>query len=258
MILSAEQQQIYGAIVERRPSNGTAERRLSQLEEILGRKPTELETVLLRQLTPEEKLLEDLHATDPENKRMFTYSLYAESVEKTGIDALTGLYNRARFEEELKRAVDRVDALHAGSPKRQYERKPYDVSLLAMDIDHFKHINDTYGHPEGDEVLKHIAAILKNEKVIREDDTAARVGGEEFNIILPYTNMEIAAIIGERVRRGIETGCKERWHDATVSIGVANYKEVCDSPEDLKRFADIALYQAKKAGRNRVCLYEKP
>jgi diguanylate cyclase (GGDEF)-like protein len=127
-----------------------------------------------------------------------------------------------------------------------------------MDIDYFKRINDTYGHPKGDEVLKRVARIIQDKGGIREDDTAARVGGEEFNIILPYTNMEIANVIAERIREGIETGCKGEGHNATVSIGVANYREVCTSIDELKQFADRALYTAKGTGRNRVCLYEKP
>lgn len=256
MVLKSEHQIVYDAVVGR--SLISQSRRRRQLEEVLERRPTPLEEILQRPLTVEEQLLEQLHSETPLNVRNYFYHLYAQSIEKTGIDALTGLYNRVRFDEELRNAVARVDALHRGSTLRRGEKAPYDVSLLALDIDHFKHVNDTYGHHEGDVVLQRVASILQDENVIREQDIAARVGGEEFSIILPYTNMNMAEKIAERVRSNIEAGCSERYHHATVSIGVANYFEVCASLDELKRYADIALYNAKKKGRNRVSRYEKP
>jgi diguanylate cyclase (GGDEF)-like protein len=124
-----------------------------------------------------------------------------------------------------------------------------------MDIDFFKHYNDTHGHPRGDELLKSFSAILK--KTIRDSDIASRYGGEEFVVILPETGGELAFTAAERVRKAIETkdfpgGETQPGGRVTVSMGVSSYTEGI-SVDELLKSADKALYRAKGEGRNRVC-----
>lgn len=159
-------------------------------------------------------------------------------------DALTGLLNRWEFfrrgEEELNRA-------------RRYSRV---LCLAMLDLDHFKQINDKFGHQAGDDVLKAFARLIKQS--IRNTDIIARYGGEEFVIIMPETMLHSAALVCERLRQSIEN--YKFWLstvgmeiNCTVSIGVAALKEN-ESLDDLVRRTDEALYAAKNRGRNRVCL----
>lgn len=156
-------------------------------------------------------------------------------------DALTGLYNRGKFDEILKDELIRA---------QRYKRS---ISLLMLDIDFFKKVNDTYGHQAGDEVLKNIAYIISS--AIRNSDYAARYGGEEFTVILPETNLTRAIELAERIRVTIEQKkFKISENDTiqlTISIGIGSCsKEI--SPELLIKSADSALYKAKENGRNRV------
>jgi len=124
---------------------------------------------------------------------------------------------------------------------------------LTLDIDHFKRINDTLGHAAGDEVLQHIAEIFKNH--LRHPDIPARMGGEEFSLLLPHTNLEDAAMLAERLRLTIEQTpavYKEKEIFCTVSIGATAYDENVCSNDELLLLADKALYRAKAGGRNRV------
>jgi diguanylate cyclase (GGDEF)-like protein len=160
-------------------------------------------------------------------------------------DGLTGIYNRRHFDEvllaEWKRSI-RTD-------------KP--LSLLLIDVDHFKKLNDRYGHPEGDECLKKIAEQLT--KILRRSsDTLARYGGEEFAAILPQTTKESAQLIADAMRMSVEDlkikneGSKVA-RVVTVSIGVCSEKAILSRPaEELVNAADAALYRAKKRGRNRI------
>jgi two-component system cell cycle response regulator len=131
------------------------------------------------------------------------------------------------------------------------------VTLLMIDIDHFKRINDTYGHLVGDEVLREVAKTLQREA--RTVDIVARYGGEEFCVILPETTAEGALAFGERVRARIASQPAVSDKDfrglhISVSVGVATIpNERVSSPEDLIALADEALYRAKEQGRNRVC-----
>ncbi len=162
-------------------------------------------------------------------------------------DGLTGLFNHREFqrrlEEETRRCV-------------RYERS---CTLLMLDIDHFKHFNDTYGHPVGDQVLSELAGILR--KSTREMDAPARYGGEEFVVILPETVGEKGEVAAERIRSAIE-GMEITPAGGgtalliTVSIGVAACPEDGSTREELIRHSDQALYTAKDSGRNRVCRYE--
>ena len=128
------------------------------------------------------------------------------------------------------------------------------LSLLMLDIDHFKRVNDEHGHPAGDAVLTEMARLLK--ETLRTVDSVGRYGGEEFVVILPHTSPEEAQATGERIR---QQGGEPRFRvgpkplNVTVSVGVASYPTAnVDSPESLVREADRALYRAKEAGRNQV------
>ncbi|NOY54111.1 MAG: diguanylate cyclase [Deltaproteobacteria bacterium] len=163
-------------------------------------------------------------------------------------DGLTGLFNHREFQRRMEEEVRRCG---------RYGRC---CSLLMLDIDHFKHFNDTYGHPVGDQVLSELAGILR--KSTREMDAPARYGGEEFVVILPETEGEKAEIAAERIRKAIE-GMKISPPGGgtvlriTVSIGVAAYPEDAETREELIGHSDQALYIAKRSGRNRVCRYEE-
>ncbi len=160
-------------------------------------------------------------------------------------DTLTNLYNRRYFEERFE--VEAQKAFFGETP----------LSIVMVDIDHFKKINDTLGHTEGDKVLKEIADLLK--KSVRKKDTIARYGGEEFVLILPDAGLEESFMIAERIRRLVENTTFEVGQTQlhlTVSLGIANFpSHRVRSKEDLIRIADQALYEAKRGGRNRVCIY---
>ena len=159
-------------------------------------------------------------------------------------DALTGLYNRRRFHDVLNSEFERA---------RRYTTS---FSLVMLDIDHFKRVNDVFGHSAGDNVLKEVASILKNS--IREIDTASRYGGEEFMVILPNTARENALVVAERIRLMIGQhafGGIDRH--ITVSIGISGMPDAkVESEEKLIRCADFALYRAKQLGRNRTVTVE--
>ena len=162
-------------------------------------------------------------------------------------DDLTGLSNKRRFRDVLAKEAARA------------ERFEHPLSLLILDIDGFKRINDTRGHIQGDEVLRRIARVLQAES--RTIDEPARYGGEEFAIALPETALEGAAEVGERIRARIEREAVPATDggDAltvTASVGVATIPISASDPDGLVRAADAALYEAKRAGKNRVCKAE--
>jgi diguanylate cyclase (GGDEF)-like protein len=138
------------------------------------------------------------------------------------------------------------------------QRFNHPVSLLMLDIDHFKHVNDTHGHGAGDVVLKGLSDLLM--KQVRAVDRVCRYGGEEFTVILPETDAALAMQIAERMRAEVERQPFDigggKTIGITVSIGVATYPQHLDSPEEVIKAADVALYAAKRAGRNRVSGYE--
>jgi diguanylate cyclase (GGDEF)-like protein/PAS domain S-box-containing protein len=160
------------------------------------------------------------------------------------LDELTGLYNRRELNNRLQEEI------------RRAERYGQSFSIWMLDVDHFKRINDTYGHQEGDRVLRIIATHLK--QMLRDTDIAARFGGEEFTVILSHTNLEHAKQMAQRVRQAMAD--LEIHLDGggsfsiTASIGVAAYPEQGITVEELIRAADQALYTAKQKGRNRVCV----
>jgi diguanylate cyclase (GGDEF)-like protein len=158
-------------------------------------------------------------------------------------DSLTGLYNRKQLMEVLTREVARAE---------RYQRP---LALLMIDVDHFKLYNDTCGHLAGDEVLRTIAVIFRG--CIRESDCVGRYGGEEFLIILPETVADDAGRIATRIRSRLaeeDFPAGPQPAKITISGGIASFPGNGRSPESLLRSADIALYQAKDRGRNRVIL----
>ena len=166
----------------------------------------------------------------------------AESVELAITDALTGLHNRRYMEGHLKTLV--VDALLTGRH----------LSMLVVDIDHFKQVNDTYGHDIGDTVLREFAVRLKRNT--RGVDLACRLGGEEFVIIMPDTDAQRAYQVGERLRASIAAEefpiVDDRSIRVTASVGIGALERRDDTPETVFKRADNALYTAKRCGRNRV------
>ncbi|HJZ87108.1 MAG TPA: GGDEF domain-containing protein [Polyangia bacterium] len=170
-------------------------------------------------------------------------SAYHEEIYRlTTVDGLTQIYNKRYFMETLERELSR---------SHRYRR---DLSLIMFDIDHFKTINDTFGHLAGDYVLKHLASVVKGK--IRREDIMARFGGEEFAIVLPEIDNPGAMQFAEKIRKLVQA-TKFRFEDADIdvkiSIGVATAQtEETDVNEFIKR-ADGLLYEAKRTGRNRVC-----
>jgi diguanylate cyclase (GGDEF)-like protein len=157
-------------------------------------------------------------------------------------DPLTGLFNRRYLEESMTRELSRAS------------RDRYAVGVIVLDIDHFKHFNDAYGHDAGDAVLTDIGALLRNG--IRGGDIPCRYGGEEFIAILPGAPIEATWWRAEQLRQSIErhrVTHRDRLLDpVTVSLGVAIYPDHGETFEELFRAADTALYEAKSDGRNRV------
>ena len=136
------------------------------------------------------------------------------------------------------------------------KRYGLDLSLIIMDIDNFKHINDTYGHLMGDKVLREISAIIKT--AIRTNDTFARYGGEEFVLMLPQTNLEGSLQVAEKIRQKIEEKAFEGPGRITLSLGAASYpSKPIEDQEALIKAADNALYEAKRRGKNCVVAAEK-
>jgi len=157
------------------------------------------------------------------------------------VDSLTGLYNKRHFDEVFGKEVARA------------EQSQQPLSLIVLDVDHFKKINDNFGHPAGDAVLKHVAAMVKSQ--IRPSDTLCRVGGEELALVLPQTPLSVATQAAESIRVAVDdTACDVQGTiiPATLSLGVAQLGPG-EVPEGLYRRADERLYAAKHSGRNRVC-----
>jgi two-component system, cell cycle response regulator len=170
----------------------------------------------------------------------------ADLHQKAITDGLTQVYNRRFFEERLKEEF------------RRAQRYDDPLSLVLLDLDEFKSINDRFGHQEGDRVLRDVAAVMR--KSIRDTDVVARYGGEEFALLLPKTPLAGALTVAERV-----------WKDVAVlkagappvritgSLGVSGFpNRSVSSPEQLFRTADDALYRAKRDGRNKICLHQQP
>src|SRR3989338_6130039 len=170
-----------------------------------------------------------------------------QQIEKLAItDSLTEMHTRRhimeRFEEELKRA----------------SMRNIQLSFLMIDVDHFKRINDEHGHLTGDQILREIAHLIREN--VREIDIIARFGGEEFCVILPDTDSPGARYVAQRIREAVENKQITAYDTVvktTVSIGMATFAKDGTTTSELVDKADKALYQAKQNGRNRVCTFEK-
>jgi len=201
--------------------------------------------------------MRDRHFTEEDAQLLWVFSLVAENLLSRGTahegllrfaftDYLTGLRSRRFFEQQLELELKRA------------QRHSHRFALLMVDIDHFKRLNDTFGHHIGDQALRGVAYLLMQE--MREADTSARYGGEEFAIILPETDEQGARQVAERLRRTIEqtgffAGPEVAPQHITISIGFAIYGVDAVLRNDLAAFADSALYAAKREGRNRVVCY---
>ena len=167
--------------------------------------------------------------------------LFQEVERLSQIDGLTGVYRRGTFDERLSDEVTRAKTFKTT------------FGLMLLDIDHFKSLNDRYGHPFGDQVLKRMGELLNAS--VYETDFVARYGGEEFVVLLPRADPEGALRKAEIIRRAVEAEkfplAFETIH-VTVSIGIAHFPRDAGGPEELVSRADSAMYQAKSQGRNRV------
>ncbi len=167
----------------------------------------------------------------------------AQTIEMAVTDPLTGLHNRRYLDSHLQTLFDRAMA----------RRRP--LSVMITDLDRFKSVNDTYGHDGGDDVLREFAGRLRRN--VRGIDLACRFGGEEFVVVMPDTDGPIAELVAERIRAEVArlpfpVGKDGQAIDVTVSVGVSSILKGSDSVEALMKRADVALYEAKSAGRNRV------
>lgn len=166
--------------------------------------------------------------------------MYREAVENSMRDNLTGVGNRTAMETNFEREVKLAHRHHQ------------DLSVFIIDVDNFKHVNDTFGHSKGDEVLKHIAHIVKDS--LRETDQLFRYGGEEFLVILNNTCSAAAGMIAERIRCKVKAAVSPINQALTISIGVTSIVGQEETAEQLFSRADTALYQAKNSGRDKVVM----
>jgi len=165
------------------------------------------------------------------------------SIEMAITDALTGLHNRRYMESHLTTLAEQASA--HGRP----------LALMLLDIDYFKSINDSFGHDAGDDVLREFATRIR--KSIRGIDLACRYGGEEFVVVMPETDLHVASLVAERLRRSIAgepfaVSKGARRIEVTISIGLTTLEHNGESVADVLKRADNALYRAKHEGRNRV------
>ncbi len=175
---------------------------------------------------------------------MIELEVFEETRKHSHSDGLTGLFNRRFFDEALEGEINRV------------QRYDGSFSIIFFDLDHFKNLNDTYGHQAGDLTLKRVAEILILEK--RTEDLACRYGGEELVLILPETQKINALVIAERIRQKVEDldlVFDGKSFNVTISGGVASFPTDAKNTKSLLHASDVALYQAKESGRNRIFLH---
>jgi diguanylate cyclase (GGDEF)-like protein len=186
----------------------------------------------LEQLEKDLKILMARFSLEQDNRD----EVETQLIELATRDKLTGAFNRHKWDEQIK---DELALANRG----------HHFSLVLLDIDHFKNINDSYGHDMGDNVLQLLVNTLQ--KRLRETDMLFRVGGEEFAVLLRDTNLEDAGVLAEQLRKKVETLDERGMPSFTISLGVTDYQDFDDQSRIVKR-ADILLYEAKGAGRNRV------
>ncbi|WP_426143340.1 diguanylate cyclase [Pseudomonas sp. DWP3-1-2] len=179
--------------------------------------------------------------TDVATNRHQLQAANAQLQKLSSTDHLTGLYNRGHWEEAVKREYAR------------HSRYASNASLVMIDIDHFKRVNDTYGHQAGDAVIRRVAEVIRRHA--RDTDVVGRYGGEEFAVLLPDTDKEGARVFSERLRQAIEAEVVEHEGQrirCTISLGVADLSQPLEGYESLIERADQALYDSKENGRNQV------
>ncbi|MCC7371454.1 MAG: sensor domain-containing diguanylate cyclase [Chloroflexi bacterium] len=196
-------------------------------------------------LVEDDRKLAEMVATEAA-AAIYNARLYEQTQRLAITDPLTGLSNHRNFREALGLEVARASRLG------------YAVGLLMVDVDNFKRVNDTFGHPVGDEVLKSIAGALRTN--LRQTDLASRYGGEEFAIILPGLGLRGVRAVGEKLRRAVRSLHPLTIHGAppmylSISIGGVSASQPDLDGAEMIRTADLALYAAKHRGRNTVCLY---
>ncbi len=169
--------------------------------------------------------------------------LFAQVKHQAITDGMTGLYNHVYFKNRLSEEL------------KVAQRKGTHLSIIMIDLDKLKQINDNFGHPIGDAAIRQVSSILKT--ILRSGDSAARYGGEEFSVILPETTLLEAALIADRLCSQIRSQLVPGLGNISASLGVACYPKQALSLEDLVDKADKALYVAKNSGRDRVCIYEE-
>jgi diguanylate cyclase (GGDEF)-like protein len=178
------------------------------------------------------------------NPKIIEIHLFEKAAKSSTFDSLTGLLNRNAFDEALNREISRA------------KRYDSDLSLLFLDLDDFKHVNDSFGHMAGDEVLKRVAQIIMTEK--RSEDIAARYGGEEITILLPETGKADGWLLGERVRKTLAKTTitfDGKTIQMTLSGGLASFPIDANDGAALLKHADKAMYRAKSFGKNNISLY---
>ncbi|MGX9568026.1 sensor domain-containing diguanylate cyclase [Pseudomonas viciae] len=206
-------------------------------------------TTLLPLRSPDSKInhicLVIYDVTDVATNRHQLQAANAQLQQLSSTDRLTGLYNRGHWEESLRAAYAR------------HHRYGNTLSLVMLDIDHFKRVNDAYGHQAGDKVIEHVARLLREHA--RDSDVVGRYGGEEFGVVLSDTDSSGAQTFAERMRHSVEA-LEVVYNDQhirfTISLGVADLSQPSNSHADLIARADQALYTSKKTGRNRVTVHE--
>ncbi|MCI0994315.1 sensor domain-containing diguanylate cyclase [Pseudomonas corrugata] len=206
-------------------------------------------TTLLPLRSPDSKInhicLVIYDVTDVATNRHQLQAANAQLQLLSSTDRLTGLYNRGYWEENLKATYAR------------HQRYGNNSSLVMFDIDHFKRVNDTYGHQAGDKVIEQVASLVREH--VRDSDVAGRYGGEEFGVVLSDTDKAGARMFAERLRKAVEE-MDVQYGDKvirfTISLGVADLTQPSNSHADLIAWADEALYTSKKTGRNRVTVHE--
>jgi diguanylate cyclase len=242
--LSAEVAQIHRSVAEAHDFSSLKTSIKTHLENIQAqmqaRKELEQSQLELAQAEAA-RLRETLNRVEGESRQL--RERLQDARERALRDALTGLHNRLAYDERIAQELER------------WNRYARPAVLSIWDIDHFKRINDTFGHTAGDNALRAVAKILQ--EATRKSDFLARFGGEEFMLLLPETDIATALELADRLRERVAT---KRFQyrgqpvPLSISCGLATFLEK-DSPEDIYRRADIALYRAKAAGRNRCLVF---
>lgn len=240
VVLQAAFQLLAGIDIPERNCEEHWERALQHRSKLINRleRTIDFTTALSDYLQTETTLLQ--------HPRLIEAALYENVIQETHHDKLTGLFNRPYFDEAYNQQVSLA------------QRYYHDLSVVFLDIDNFKDINDTYGHLAGDEALKNVAEIITQEK--RESDIAARYGGEEFVLLLTYTDNVSAFVFAERLRKRIqnlEFRYQNQLIKLTVSGGIASFPLHSQDPQKLLLMADNAVYLAKGAGKNKIAHFKE-